>query len=469
MASGPECDLRDRDWEVLLRSIESGNCVLLLGPNLDVATSDGARLNLCSDLAARLRDELDGPCPDHGNFSLVTQLFENETSRDDLEVELVRYFRNHAAAHGDAQDPAFQALAEIPFSIYLSLRHDSILQEHLRRQGREPRTDFYDFIGDRRDTIFAGREAGAAGEWGSVAHPLVYQLLGTLEADDNRGTAVITENDHIRFLEAVVSENPKLPTDLTNQLRGRNFLFIGFGMHNFYLRILMHVLNLARSTKSFAFEGHTAAGTGALALSLHDESVLFFRSTGFNTLKIMQADPAEFLGELSRRWQEKFPEGSYVAPETTQRGSMAAHAPSVFISYVSENEAEAQQLSRQLAEEGLEPWLDTHGLRVGDRWNDRLEDTISSDVDFFIVLQSNALARRRESYVHREVDLALERQRLRPPGSPFIFPVLLEPDAERLDAIERARIQSMPLHDLPRASSALAKQIRREHARWQKR
>ncbi|MEM9779566.1 MAG: hypothetical protein AAF813_06585, partial [Pseudomonadota bacterium] len=61
------------------------------------------------------------------------------------------------------------------------------------------------------------------------------------------------------------------------------------------------------------------------------------------------------------------------------------------------------------------------------------------------------------------------RQRMRPPGSPFIFPVLLDADADRLDAIERAKIQSMALHDLHFDSPKLAKQIRREHARWQKR
>ncbi|MEM8656708.1 MAG: toll/interleukin-1 receptor domain-containing protein, partial [Pseudomonadota bacterium] len=406
-------ELRNRDWEILLSSIESGNCVLLLGPNLDVAIEGGAEVNLCAELATTLQEELAARAPVNGNFSLIAQLFENELSRDELMFELVRFYRDQAEDHATLADPAFAALASIPFRTFLSLRHDSTLERALTQAGRTPSTDYYDFKGGLRDTIFADKSQDHASNWGTVERPLVYKLLGTLEPDHCRGSAVITENDHIRFLEAVVSENPKLPTDLTNYLNDKNFLFVGFGMQNFYLRILLHVLNVARSKKSFAFEGPMAALREASAPSHIDESVLFFRSTGFDTLKIMETDPSAFLCELAQRWDAKFPQGSYVAPVASNGARKPAQGPSVFISYVSEDEDRAQELTRILTSEGLEPWLDKDGLRVGDRWNDRLEDTISADVDFFIVLQSRALTARRESYVHQEVNLALERQRMR--------------------------------------------------------
>ena len=458
MQDAPAIDLRDRDWEILLRSIENGNCVLLLGPNLDVLNKDGDRLNLVDTLAGNLRQELGHHVPDTCNFGLVTQLFENEMSRDDLEIELVRFYQDNPA---QSDDPAFAALASLPFRAYLSLRHDNALQDALRQAGREARVEHYDFNGDRRDTLAAGEAGGRTGALGTVERPLVYNLLGTLQSDALRGSAVITENDLIRFLEAIVSENPKLPTDMTNHLKNKNFLFIGFGMQNFYLRILLHVLDIARSTKSFAFENPSEPQI--------DESVLFFRSTGFNTLKIMESDPVAFLAELRERWDQKFPDGSFAETVTAAKAATIAEGPSVFVSYVSEDKAQAEELTRLLEEQGLDPWLDTDGLRVGDRWNDKLEDAISSDVDFFIVLQSHALANRRETYVHREVNLALERQRMRPPGSPFIFPIVIEPEAERLDAITRAKIQSMKCYDLHADTPALAKEIRREHARWQKR
>lgn len=469
MATQPNADLRDRDWEILLRSIENGKCVLLLGPNLDVTTPDGDRVNLCNEFATSLLGELGQGAPEQGNFSLITQLFENEFSRDDLEIELADFYRNHVTKTKAVDDPAFAALSALPFRTYLSLRHDETLQHFLKRAGRDPKAEHYDFNGDRRDTIFADKAHDHASNWGTVAAPLIYNLLGAIEPDESRGSAVITENDLIRYLEAVVSENPKLPTDLTNYLKDKNFLFIGFGMQNFYLRILLHVLNVAKSSKSFAFETNAGDAAVIATASQVDDSVLFFRSTGFNTLKIMETDPGPFLSELRDRWDQRFPDGSYEPPDATARAKTSATAPSVFISYVSEDEEQAKELTRILTNEGLDPWLDKDGLRVGDRWDDKLADTISADVDFFVVLQSNALAARRESYVHHEVNLALKRQQMRPPNSPFIFPVLLDPDADRLEAIARENIQSMDIHDLTAATPKLAKQIRREHARWQKR
>ncbi|MEM7613940.1 MAG: hypothetical protein AAF245_02775, partial [Pseudomonadota bacterium] len=114
-------ELRNRDWEILLSSIESGNCVLLLGPNLDVATEGGAEVNLCAELATTLQEELAARAPVNGNFSLIAQLFENELSRDELMFELVRFYRDQAEDHATLADPAFAALASIPFRTFLSL------------------------------------------------------------------------------------------------------------------------------------------------------------------------------------------------------------------------------------------------------------------------------------------------------------------------------------------------------------
>lgn len=461
-------ELRDRDWEVLLRSIENGKCVLLLGPNLDVASAKGSTSNLSTDLAKNLQAELTGLTPDNGSLSLVAQLFENEFSREDLEVEVARYYAGQAEHHQSVEDAAFAALAKIPFPLYLSLRHDSLLQGYLARAGREPWVEHYNFVGDRRDTLLGGRLGSPQQGWGNVARPLVYQLLGTLEADGFGGGAVLTETDHIRFLEAVVSGNPKLPTDLTNYLKDKNFLFIGFGMQNFYLRILLHVLSVARSTKSFAFEIPAGQADEGVGTSDVDDSILFFQSTGFNTLKIMYSDPGAFLDALAERWQQRFPNTSFQDQTAASTTVLPNNRPSVFISYVSEDQAQAEELSRILSDEGLEPWIDKEGLRAGDRWNDKLEDAISSDVDFFVVLQSSAMSNRRESYVHLEVSLALERQKRRPPDSKFIFPLILDKEAQRLDAIERVSIQSMEMTDLLVHCRALAKDIRREHARWQK-
>ena len=84
-----------------------------------------------------------------------------------------------------------------------------------------------------------------------------------------------------------------------------------------------------------------------------------------------------------------------------------------------------------------------------------------------MVLQSHALSERDESYVHKEVKLALERQDLR--AGRFIFPVQIDPDAVILDALDRAKIQSGQLYDLDESVALLAKEIKREEQRRRRR
>jgi hypothetical protein len=454
-------DLRDRDWDVLLHSIQRGNCVLLLGPNLDISPNGSGHRNLAQELAQALgetlKDEKGTDVPEGSQLSLVAQIFQNELSRDDLELDVERFYRAHNDALTDSRDEAFDNLASLPFQTIITSRHDKTLEHCLQLNGKAPKNLSYEFNGDRKDIL---------GHLGTTEQPLVYHLYGEYESVDS---LVVTENDIIRFLESVVSENPKLPVDLTNHLKDKNFLFVGFGLGDYHLRVLLHVLGVGKSTKSYALETPVMDSLQGGSGSTFDECVLFYRATGYSTLKILDADLGTFLKELREKWDALFPDGG----AADQTGGQAepvqpqADGPKVFISYVAEDKDRAQRITDLLRQEGLDPWLDKEGLRVGSNWSDKLTDTISKDTDFFVVLQSKALSDRLESYVHKEVKLALSRQEMR--AGSFIFPVIIDEDANRLEAIDRAKIQSMKVFDIDADVPVLAKEIRREHARQQRR
>ena len=461
MTAALNSKFRDRDWEVLLHSIERGNCIPLLGPDLSTSSADGTRRNLAialsHELAEILLEEKRFAVPDATNLSLVAQMFQNQLSRDELEVEVMRFYDKHKAALEACQDSTFQCLAGLPFSLLVSSRHDATLEYFLQKLGKRPRIQSYQFKGDRRDIL---------GNLGSVDEPLIYQLYGSFDAPDS---LVVTENDQLEFLKAVVAQCPKLPADLTNLFSGKNFLFLGFGLGNYHLRVLLHVLKLSESAKSFALESTPVKEAQEDFAEMFNDSVLFYGELGYNSLKLLDTGLDEFIQELHRRWEERHPAGNFDPPDkhVSNTSEAEADAPSVFISYVKEDEERAKELFARLREEGLNPWIDTDGLRFGARWNDTLEDTITKDVDYFVVLQSRALSDRVESYVHKEVKLALERQDLR--AGRYIFPVQLDEDAERLEAIERAKIQTGTLYDWNADVQALAREIRREHERQKRR
>ncbi len=461
MAAVSKSKFRDRDWDVLLHSIERGNCIPLLGPDLSLTPDRETRRNLAielsHELAEILLEEKRMSVPNPNNLSLVAQIFQNQLSRDDLEMEAERFYDRHQEALAGCQDPTFESLAAMPFSLFVTSRHDATLEYFLHKLGKQPTIGSYQFNGDRRDIL---------GYLGTVEKPLICQLYGSFDAPDS---LVITMNDQLEFLRAVVAECPRLPADLTNFISDKNFLFLGFGLGNYHLRVLLHVLDVCKSTKSFAVENTPVTEEQSDFAEKFNESVLFYGELGYNTLKLLDIGLAEFVQELHRRWQQKHPGGRFDATARQVTGGVEtdADAPSVFISYVKEDEERAKQLVARLREECLNPWMDIDGLRFGTRWNDTLEDTITKEVDYFVVLQSRALSDRVESYVHKEVKLALERQDLR--AGRFIFPVQLDEDTERLEALERAKIQTGPLYDWNADVQLLAREIRREHARQKRR
>jgi len=144
-----------------------------------------------------------------------------------------------------------------------------------------------------------------------------------------------------------------------------------------------------------------------------------------------------------------------------------ANAPKVFISYVREDKEYADKMAKHLNNAGIDPWVDADKLRSGHRWIHKIEDAISKEADYFVVLLSRALSNRDESYVHKEVNLALQRAELRP-GRRFIFPLKIEEGAEHIEALERAGIQTGSLCDWDIDVGRLAQDILHEYKQWKK-
>ena len=116
-----------------------------------------------------------------------------------------------------------------------------------------------------------------------------------------------------------------------------------------------------------------------------------------------------------------------------------------------------------MRENNIEPWLDKDNFRGGGDWK-ALDDAIGREVDFFILLLSKNLADGNETYVHWEVERALHRTSRRG-AVKFIYPIQIDGQAERLDALDGAKIQTQLIKDFDRDVPELAKDLRREHAK----
>lgn len=449
----------ERDWKVLLDNLERGNCVALVGPDLFTGRADGGRRHLVTELSHRLAEMLESEegvrVDDPDNLPLVAQIFEDrKRNRSDLVSEVTSFYGDVGIelASGPPKDATFENLAALPFQLFVTMRHDPTLQRYLAASGKKPIEKSYDFRGGQQRTI---------GNLGTVDQPLVYQLLGETA---NPGSMALTESDLLDLLEAIASGDPALPADLRNQFKEKSFLFLGCGLQKYYLRVLLHVLGLSRSgQRSFALE--TTAPTENQESSPRSlaESVWFYE-VGYRTLKFLDLEEEKFLGDLRNLWEEKHPDAGFRPTGTTERGE-SADRPKAFVSYVKEDKEFAEQLVSELEGNGIETWIDVQGLRRGDNWERALQDAIK-EVDFFIVLLSRHIRDGVISYVHREVDEALKWQSMRG-AVKFIYPVQIDEEAGRLDALDRENIQAS---DLKKEGVVdLAKDIKREFGKLQRR
>ncbi len=102
-----------------------------------------------------------------------------------------------------------------------------------------------------------------------------------------------------------------------------------------------------------------------------------------------------------------------------------AQAGHVFISYVREDAAAIDALQRHLAAAGIAVWRDTDSLWPGQDWRAEIRRSIQSGSFAFLACFSEASGARERSYQNEELVLAVEQQRLRPFGRPWLIPVRL--------------------------------------------
>lgn len=95
----------------------------------------------------------------------------------------------------------------------------------------------------------------------------------------------------------------------------------------------------------------------------------------------------------------------------------------VFISYAREDFSSAQRLYQDLKEAGLEPWIDTEGLRPGEKWEAAIKRAIKNSRYFIALLSSTAVSRK--GFVNKEITEALEVLDMYPESEIFLIPARL--------------------------------------------
>ena len=199
--------MKERHWNTLVTGVRHGECILVLGPEIPAGTV-GAPVGAA---ASSFVEKLTG--------ALATELEEDDSaSRNDLgrgraAVRGRRRLRPQCVAgacgrfyksSGFVPSQVHAALAELPFSLILTTCQDDLMAHALQAAGKNPIVQRYNLRGDKRDNPEFPLQS-------SPQAPLVYHLFGDAQEP---GSLVLSENDLLDFLIAIVSDRPPLPNSL---------------------------------------------------------------------------------------------------------------------------------------------------------------------------------------------------------------------------------------------------------------
>lgn len=399
--------MKDVLWTSLVGSLQSGQCVLVLGheipalPSRDAPGSEGKEETVweafCRYLAKQLVDE-NQQVVESALFAVAQQYEDLPTFATHPKYLAVQFFRESRYEPGSLHS----ALAALPFGLVVTTCYDDLFYRALRDAGKSPSRYIYHFKGEPRDNQELPDRV-------TPDTPAIYHLFGELHEPNS---LVVTENDLLEFIIRFISGRPKLPDSLRSALRNKTFLFIGFGIRHWYIRVLLKLLVRPLDLTGGSVALEPLSGLDARE---REQTVLFYKR-GRPRIEVVDMDIREFLTELRERLGRA---GGFLG--TSARISKRAQ---VFISYERSDEEVARRLFEALPRDQFDPWLDTQLLEGGEEWNARLEEKIQT-CDYFVVLHSERLARKQVGYVNKEIRLALDQQTYRQRGLTFIIPLLV--------------------------------------------
>ncbi|HLP96240.1 MAG TPA: SIR2 family protein [Saprospiraceae bacterium] len=230
--------LSSTEFERLAEAIQSGNCALVLGP--EIFQSEGLPLH------HHIREHLKGIFGDQvtayerdGFF-----LLQNPDDKPEMKDEVLQLYKNLSPPR-----ELLQRIVEIPFTVVLSVNPDTHLRDLSYASGLPCRFAWFDAAKHMELEMPDGSEATGSALRERI--PLYYNLCGSVEKPS---TLVLDYDDLFRLLTGMLGA-PKLPEKLLDRLKDTTYyLFLGFQFDRWHTQLLLRLLEVKNAARRFAVQ-----------------------------------------------------------------------------------------------------------------------------------------------------------------------------------------------------------------------
>jgi hypothetical protein len=270
------------DWPVLLHNLKTQKLVPFLGAGASLGFDGNAGLPGGGRLAGMLAAECGYPGADRRDLLRVAQYYALRFGELGLRESVQKKLSVPDVQPGEVHT----ILARWPVEVVLTTNYDNLMERAFAMAGKDPAKKLYNRLGDQ-DQISTEPAAHT---------PLVYKLHGSLDHIDSM---VITEDNYIDFMISLIEGDPKVPDFISKIFRTCSILFIGYGLKDWNIRVLLRYFRQA-DIRSFAVQRDEKALAGELAKREWQSIVLYWEH---KKISVYNCDALAFLRELDRRFR----------------------------------------------------------------------------------------------------------------------------------------------------------------------
>lgn len=264
------------NWDILLHELETGKCVLCVGPDVFSAADNERMERALADTLRARSHELGIRVYDDGWFHYLPQ-------RDEVATwfQIKRFYDTQLPP---APEAVFSAIAQLPFHLVLNFSPDYRLREAFRREGRAFEFDCFYKTPELNHQRLPERYVPDKDK------PLIFNMLGEI---DDKDSLVMTYDDLFGFMEAFF-EKKRLPAAVKLKIQqATHFIFLGMPLDKWYFHLFMRMLNMHRDTVRTKRFAATFAVNGENATFCEEQYSLTF----------VQENIPQFTTLFSEKWQ----------------------------------------------------------------------------------------------------------------------------------------------------------------------
>jgi hypothetical protein len=290
-------------WESLLRRIDDGSLTPFLGAGMSRPPLPGA-----ADLAAVLAGQYDYPFVNKTDLMEVAQFVATTFDNSEPKNAVAAIFKKIPDPDFDDADQPHSILARLPLPVYLTTNYDDYMEKALLKRNRSPLSEVCRWNSElRRD-----RTSHLEAEEPKVGEPVVFHIHGFIDDPDS---FVLTEDDYLDFMVNVrrheAGGNPTglaLPPKVTALLSSTSLLFLGYGLRDWNLRVLLRALVQSADVSSRKVSVSVQVEPrDDLVDALGRPQAIRYLERYFDglSIRVYWGTAKQFLAELKEKWDKR--------------------------------------------------------------------------------------------------------------------------------------------------------------------